>query len=82
MRSEQFTDDTSSISAKSDASVDSLIFDPNFGKSLYLCGYVCGGGKVVAVWDLVLPILVLKAHIYLNFGKSVLVFYDGEGYLM
>ncbi|XP_059177830.1 uncharacterized protein LOC131957132 [Physella acuta] len=30
MRSEQFTDDTSSISAKSDASVDSLIFDPNF----------------------------------------------------
>ncbi|CAL1528914.1 unnamed protein product [Lymnaea stagnalis] len=31
MRSEQFTDDTSSISAKSDASVDSLIFDPNFG---------------------------------------------------
>ncbi|XP_035828997.1 synaptotagmin-10-like, partial [Aplysia californica] len=31
MRSEQFTDDTSSISAKSDASVDSLVFDANFG---------------------------------------------------
>ena len=31
MRSEQLTDDNSSISAKSDVSVDSLIFDANFG---------------------------------------------------
>ncbi len=31
LRSEQFTDDTSSISAKSDASVDSLVFEANFG---------------------------------------------------
>ncbi|XP_067676505.1 synaptotagmin-6-like isoform X2 [Haliotis asinina] len=31
LRSEQFTDDTSSLSAKSDASVDSLVFEANFG---------------------------------------------------
>ncbi|GFR63868.1 synaptotagmin-C [Elysia marginata] len=30
MRSEQLTDDNSSISAKSDVSVDSLVFDANF----------------------------------------------------
>ena len=31
MRSEHTTDDTSSISARSDASVDSLVFEANFG---------------------------------------------------
>ncbi|KAK7494324.1 hypothetical protein BaRGS_00014427, partial [Batillaria attramentaria] len=31
LRSEQMTDDTSSISARSDASVDSLVFEANFG---------------------------------------------------
>jgi hypothetical protein len=37
LRSEHTADDTSSISARSDASVDSLVFDANFGKSNSEC---------------------------------------------
>lgn len=39
IKSDPFTagnDDTSSISARSDTSVDSYVFDPSFGKILYL----------------------------------------------
>lgn len=34
IKSDPFTEETSSISARSDTSADSLIFDPSFGKSL------------------------------------------------
>lgn len=38
VRSDPFTEDTSSISARSDTSVDSFVFDPSVG-NLYLVSF-------------------------------------------